>query len=103
MLPTENATLRRALDHWFEETRIRPRVVGEFEDSALLKVFGQSGLGLFAAPVAVEPEILKSGTVRVVGRPRRVRTPFYAISMERKVRHPAVVAITGAARNELFA
>jgi LysR family transcriptional activator of nhaA len=102
LLPTENTSLRRSLDQWFESQNIRPAVVGEFEDNALLKVFGQTGLGLFAAPSAIEAEIHEQYGVQVVGRIKTVRERFYAISVERKLKHPAVVAISETARQELF-
>jgi LysR family transcriptional activator of nhaA len=101
LLPTADATLRRLLDQWFEAQGIRPQIVGEFEDSALLKVFGQSGAGLFAAPSAIEAEVRRQYGVRLVGRVE-VRERFYAITVERKLKHPAVVAITEAARSEIF-
>ena len=101
LLPTADATLRRLLDQWFEARNIRPQIVGEFEDSALLKVFGQSGAGLFAVPSAIEAEVRRQYGVRLVGRVE-VRERFYAITVERKLKHPAVVAITEAARTEIF-
>jgi LysR family transcriptional activator of nhaA len=102
LLPTENTTLRRSLDQWFESEKIRPFVVGEFEDSALLKVFGQSGTGLFAGPSAIEPEIRQQYGVQIIGRLEAVRERFYAISVERKLKHPAVVAISDMAQRKLF-
>lgn len=102
LLPTDNTSSRRLLEHWFETQGIRPNVVGEFEDSALLKVFGQTGMGLFAAPSAIEEEIKAQYGVHPVGRIDAVRERFYAISVERKLKHPAVVAISEAARQELF-
>lgn len=102
LLPTDNTTLRRSLDQWFENNGIRPAVRAEFEDSALLKVFGQAGIGLFVAPTAVEDEVRKQYGVRLVGRLEEIRERFYAISVERKLKHPAVVAISDAARQELF-
>jgi len=101
LLPTADSTLRRLLDDWFEAQGIRPRIVGEFEDSALLKVFGQSGAGLFAMPSAIDAEVRSQYEVRLVGRVE-LRERFYAITVERKLKHPAVVAISGAARRELF-
>ena len=76
--------------------------MGEFDDSALLKVFGQSGTGLFAVPSAIDAEVRRQYGVRLVGRVE-VRERFYAITVERRLKHPAVVAISEAARNELFA
>jgi LysR family transcriptional activator of nhaA len=102
LLPTDNTTLRRSLDQWFEAEGIRPTVVGEFEDSALLKVLGQSGKGLFAAPSVIEAEVRSQYRVQVVGRVEAVRERFYAISVERKLKNPAAVAISEAARQKLF-
>ena len=103
LLPLENSTLRRSLEQWFEAQRIRPRVMGEFEDSALLKTFGQTGLGIFAAPSATENVVRRQYRVSVLGRAESVVERFYVISPERKLKHPAVVAISAAARQTLFA
>lgn len=102
LLPTDNTTLRRSLDQWFDAQGLRPQVVGEFEDSALLKVFGQTGAGLFAAPAAIEREVRKQYGVVVVGRVEEIRERYYAISAERRLKHPAVVAISEAAQHHLF-
>ena len=103
LLPLESLTLRRALNQWFETCGIRPHVVAEFEDSALLKVFGADGTGVFPAPTAVEKEITAQYGVHLVGRTDAVRERFYAISIERRLQNPAVVAISQAARDEIFA
>jgi LysR family transcriptional activator of nhaA len=103
LLPTENTSLRQALEQWFEAQGIRPRVHGEFEDSALLKAFGQAGHGLFPAPMAIEDEVLRQYGVRIVGRAESVQMQFFAISVERKLKHPAVKAIAETARGKLFA
>lgn len=102
LLPTDNTMLRRSLDAWFEVQGIRPHVVGEIEDSAVLKVFGQSGAGLFMAPSAVERDVQRQYGVRVVGRIDGVRERFYAITVERRITHPVVLAISTTARQELF-
>lgn len=102
LVPTENTVLRRSLDAWFLEQGLRPRVVAEVEDMAMLQVFGGTGMGLFAAPSVVEREITEQYGVRVVGRVAAVRERFYAISVERRLKHPAVVAISEAARRQLF-
>ncbi len=102
LLPTENTVLRRSLDQWFTTRGIRPRVVGEFEDSALLKEFGQTGLGIFPTPSIILDEIQGEYRVRPVGRLEEVRERFYAISVERKLKHPAVVAISQEARENIF-
>jgi len=79
-----------------------PRIAGQFDDSALLKAFGQAGRGLFFAPAAIAQEIEQQYGVERIGAVNQVRERFYAISVERRVRHPAVVAISGAAKRELF-
>jgi LysR family transcriptional activator of nhaA len=103
LLPLENLTLRRSLNQWFDRNDIKPRVVAEFEDSALLKVFGADGLGLFAAPAVVEEEVIAQYNVELLGRADAVKERFYAISVERRLKNPAVVAILDAAREEIFA
>jgi len=102
LLPTANTWLRRALDQWFDVQDMRPHVAAEFEDSALLKVFGQEGRGLFPGPAAIRAEIERQYRVRALGTLTDVRERFYAISVERRLRHPAVVAISAAAKRELF-
>ena len=102
LLPTPNTMMRRALDHWFDAKGIRPVVTGEFEDSALLKFFCQQGVCLFPGPTAIAKEIQRQYDVRRVGDINEVRERFYAISMERRVKHPAVVTITDRARRRLF-
>jgi LysR family transcriptional activator of nhaA len=102
LLPTENTALRRSLDHWFSARGVRPKVVGEFDDSALLKVCGQTGMGIFPAPAVIAEEVRRQYQVEVVGRPEPVRERFYAISIERKLKHPAVLAISEEAKQKLF-
>jgi LysR family transcriptional activator of nhaA len=103
LLPTDNTMLRRQLDQWFADQSIRPAIVGEFEDSALLSVFAQSGSGVMAAPTVVEREMRLQFGLRVIGRVNDVRERFYAISVERRINHPAVAAISEAAKAKLFA
>lgn len=98
LLPTVNTALRQNLEKWFDAEGIRPLVVGEFEDSGLLKTFGQEGHGLFAAPSLIESEVRRQYRVQVIGRLESIRERFYAVSIERKLKHPAVVAISEAAR-----
>ncbi|HEY2955129.1 MAG TPA: transcriptional activator NhaR [Candidatus Eisenbacteria bacterium] len=102
LLPGETSTLRRGLEQWFEKQRIRPHIIGEFDDSTLIKVFGQAGTGIFAAPSIIESSVRKQYGVAVVGRLDRVRERFYAVSAERRLKHPAVIAITESAKRELF-
>lgn len=103
LLPLEQTPLRRSLNQWFERQRVRPEVVAEFQDSALLKVFGSDGLGIFTAPTVVADEVCRQYRVEVLGHAPEVRERFYAVSAERRLKKAAVVAITEAARVELFA
>jgi LysR family transcriptional activator of nhaA len=102
LLPTANTLLRRALDQWFAKNSIYPNIIAEFEDSALLKVFGEYGAGIFPAPTIVDKEICDTYGVRVVGRTDEVRERFYAITIERRIKHPAARAISEFAREQLF-
>ena len=102
LLPTLGTMMRRTLDQWFAEQSIRPRIVGEMDDSALIKVFGAAGAGLFPAPSVIENEIQRKYGVCTLATIDGVRERFYAISAERKLRNPAVVAISEAARGSLF-
>ena len=102
LLPTETTALRRALDHWFGARGVRPKVVGEFDDSALLTECGETGLGIFPVPSVVADTVKRTYGVERVGSADPVRERFYAISVERKLTHPAVVAISEEARERLF-
>jgi LysR family transcriptional activator of nhaA len=101
LLPTRNTTARRSLDQWFEAQRITPLIVAEFEDSALLTAFGQHGMGLFFAPAVVGRDIQRQYDVKVIGQVDPVRERYFAISLDRKLKHPAVVAISEAAKLKL--
>ncbi len=103
LLPSNGTVLRRGLDRWFDAEGVHPIVVGEFEDSALIKIFGQAGVGIFAVPSVIEAEVQRQYQVQVVGTAKDVTERFYAISVQRKIRHPAVSAICSAAQTELFA
>ncbi|MDP2002585.1 MAG: transcriptional activator NhaR [Desulfurivibrionaceae bacterium] len=102
LLPMKMTALRGALERWFTTLSIRPAIAGEFDDSALLNVFGQEGDGVFVAPTVIEPEMLRQHKVQVVGRTQAVKERYYAISVERIIKHPAVAAILEAARHNLF-
>ncbi len=102
LLPTSNTVLRRLLDDWMVGQELVPTVVGEFEDSATLKAFGQAGHGLFPGPTALEKEICRQYQVQVVRRVDSVRQRFYAITVERRLKHPTVVALLNAARREVL-
>jgi LysR family transcriptional activator of nhaA len=103
LLPLAMTALREALERWFEILELKPMIVGEFEDSALLKMFGQHGDGLFVVPSVIEEQVQRHYNVEVVGRTEKVRERFYAISFERIIKHPAVTAISGRARQYLSA
>jgi len=102
LLPGRMSALRGSLDRWFDSLNIRPMIIGEFDDQALLKIFGQAGDGVFAAPTVIEDEIRKQYDLTVFGRSDAVREQFYAISVERIIRHPAVAAILESAHKKLF-
>ena len=102
LMPSRATSIRRSLDHWLEEQEVRPRVVGEFEDSALIKVFGQAGHGVFPAPTVVQDEVRRQYGVRPIGVLEGVRERYYAISPERRIKHPAVALIVERARRDLF-
>ncbi len=102
LMPSEHTSLRRALEQWFDSLEIRPRTVAEFDDTALLKTFGQSGLGVFPVSQVIESEAMRQYGSRRIGVTEDVRERFYAISAERRLKHPAVVAICDLAREKLF-
>lgn len=102
LLPTGGTQLRRALELWLDATDVKPRRVGEFDDLALMTVFGRAGTGVFPAPSVIEDEIERQYNVRVVGRLPEVKERFYAISAERKIKNPIVSAITSAGRRAVF-
>jgi LysR family transcriptional regulator, transcriptional activator of nhaA len=102
LMPSDATRVRKDLDLWFEEKRVRPRVIGEFQDSALIKAFGEGGEGAFIAPTFIESDILRQRRLRLVGRIPKVRERLYAISMERKIQHPAVLAIIESARRRFL-
>ncbi|QYZ66583.1 MAG: LysR family transcriptional regulator [Gammaproteobacteria bacterium (ex Lamellibrachia satsuma)] len=101
LLPGEMTAIHGELLKWFEEQQVNPRIVGEFDDSALMKAFGQAGAGVFIAPTPISSEVEKQYGVEVIGQTEQVQKQFYAISVERKISHPAVAAITETAREWL--
>jgi LysR family transcriptional activator of nhaA len=103
LMPSSSSALRRVLDHWLERIGVQPRVVAEIEDRALMKTFGEAGAGIFTAPLAVKDDVLRKYDVDVIGRCDEIVERFYAISAERRIKHPAVSVITEAARAGLFA
>ena len=103
LLPTPNTAVRRTLDQWFDALGIRPRVVGEFDDSELRWEFGGTGIGVFSAPLVLETHLARLYNVQRIGWAPDVPSRFYAISVERKLKHPAAIAICETARHTLFA
>lgn len=102
LLPSRDSLSRRSLDRWFEASGIRPRVVAEFDDSGLLKSFGQGGEGIFVAPTVVDEAVYQQYGAAVVGRTDQVVERFYAITVERRIKNPAVAAISQYAKHNLF-
>jgi len=98
LLPTRQTSLRQSLDSWLQAASVRPRIVAEFEDTSLLKVFGESGAGLFPIPSAVDADVARRYDVKRLGRLEGLRERFYLISLERRLRHPAMVTIKEVAR-----
>lgn len=103
LLQTDNTNVRRNLDLWFEKQGYEPLIVSEFEDTALLKVFAKDGAGLFVTPTVIADSVCRQFGVEVVGELPEVKEQFYAISVERKVKHPALQAIVDTARGDVFA
>ena len=102
LLPGEDVAIRQKLIHWLETNGLRPHIVGEFDDSALMKAFGQAGAGLFVAPTAIADHVCKQYKVVEVGRIESVIEQVYAITTERRITHPAIVAIREVARQDIF-
>jgi LysR family transcriptional regulator, transcriptional activator of nhaA len=102
LLPGVEVALHARLMRWFEAERLHPRIVGEFDDTALMMAFGQAGAGYFAAPTAIESTIVRENEVQVVGQIDAVREQIYAISTERKLTHPIVAAICRFAQHDIF-
>lgn len=102
LLPAQDSHFRRLLDGWFVKHSIRPDIVAEVDDVALVNVLGENGLGIFAVADVLEDEIRGRYRVEVVGRTRQIRQAFFAISVERELKHPGVAAICASARKDLF-
>ena len=103
LLPTPQNAVRQLISAWMHQKDIRPAICGQFDDSALMKSFGQVGMGAFFMSSTIEGEVCNNFGVDVVGRLDDVQQKFYAISAERKIKHPAVAAICDSARASLFA
>jgi len=100
LIPGDSSTIQMGLTRWFSDQQIEPRIVGEFDDSALMKAFGKAGTGIFPAPAILAEEIEEQFGATMIGRAEGIWTRYYAISVERKLSHPAVLAISEAARAE---
>lgn len=96
LLQSKRSIIRQRLDAWFEQQGIAPQIVAEFDDSAMMKAFGQQGLGIFSAPTQIEQKICQQYEVQVIGRSDAIREVFYAISPERKLTHPGVLQLVNA-------
>ena len=103
LLPSIGNQFRAGIDLWLDKQRIQPRLVAEFDDSALMKAFGQEGAGIFIAPAVIEAEVERQYRVKSIGRVDEVKEHFYAISIERRVLHPVVAEVVGKARKLLLA
>lgn len=102
LVPSTSSSLRRNLEKWFDQHGIKPRIVAEFEDRALMKAFGEQGTGVFTSPQTMEKDVLDKYGVKVIGRTDEIKENYYVISPERLIKNPAVTAITEAARSKLF-
>jgi LysR family transcriptional regulator, transcriptional activator of nhaA len=103
LLPAAESALRPRVDAWLRRHGLSPAIAAEFQDTALMKAFGREGLGVFPAPAVLAREISRQFQVERLGTPEDLVEEFYAISVERRITHPGVAAITEAARIELFA
>jgi LysR family transcriptional activator of nhaA len=102
LLPGEDSALRSKLMHWLNAQQLHPRIAGEFDDSALMSAFGQAGAGFFAAPSSIADMVMRQYDVSLIGHTDEIKEQFYAISVQRKLTHPAVLAISRAAQQSLF-
>ena len=102
LLPSRNTALRKTMDEWFNSLGIQPSVVGEFDDFALIRTFAEEGQGILSAPSALDQEMREHYRFQLLGRTQAVHARYYAISVERKIKHPAVVAIADLGRQNLF-
>lgn len=102
LLPGDKAAAQLPLSRWFNDHQLHPRIVGRFDDSALMKAFGKAGSGIFPAPSILRDEIRSQFGAEEIGIAHDVVVRYYAISVERRITHPAVLAVSQAARDEVF-
>ncbi len=103
LLPSSVHQLRSAIDQWLDKNRLHPRIIAEFDDSALMKAFGQESAGIFVAPAVIKDEIERQYKSKQIGCVDEIKETFYAISVERKITHPVVAELLETARESLFA
>ena len=96
------ASIRQQWEGWLSRHQLHPRTIGEFDDGALMNAFGRKGRGIFMAPSVMEADIIEQFGVEVIGRSEELVEEFFAVSVERRITHPCVVAITKTARGQLF-
>lgn len=102
LLPGQESAMRKTLERWLDKKRIEPRIRGEFDDTALIKAFAEQGLGVFPGPLVIEDEMASQHQVQRIGVVPEMRCRYYAISAQRQLSHPAVLAISESAQNQLF-
>lgn len=102
LLPSSGNQLRADIDQWLDKNRLHPQIIAEFDDSALMKAFGQEGVGIFIAPTVIEQEVFQQYNVKVIGQTNEIKESFYAISVERRIKNPVVSNIIESATNSLF-
>jgi LysR family transcriptional activator of nhaA len=103
LMPGTDSRVRAGLQRWLDSHKLRPRVVAEFEDSALMKAFGEAGTGVFVVPSVVSAELCRRQGVEEIGRAEEIRERFHALAGSRRDSHPGVQAVVEAARSRLFA
>ena len=99
LMQGKNTAVRQRLSAWLEKYNVIPNIIAEFDDSALLKSFGQEGYGVFTAPTLIEDTIMSQYHVKIVGRTEEFKEHYYVISPERRLKHPAILEIVNAANN----
>jgi len=102
LMPSEGTSLRAVVNQWLSKNQLRPKIVAEFEDTSLLKAFGHSGLGVFPVPSVIAEEVVRQYGVMVIGSSKVETIKFFAVSHERRLKHPAVLAVRNLARTNLF-
>lgn len=102
LIPGSQSVVRGRLLRWLEECQVNCRIVGEFDDSALMQAFGLAGSGVFVAPRVIAADLVRQGELKLLGETDAVTEAFYAISVERRVNHPGILAVTEGARQGLF-